>query len=233
MKYYPKSILRPYFKSTHQGEPFRHSIWERDQKIIFGLLIVFPKFYLLCANQKSYCWGGGKNYLTLLPTSNGTGLSPKTWKKLTLWENEMPYCAFTTVCYPSWWVGFLDDFWQLNFLQFTRRLLSDFLTIPYSSVECLVTCLLDALLVILRSSGFSAPSWPLWPSGTVNALLKQLAPYITVSPEGPEMRRRATRAFSCQYIGYQTTQRALSKENGYSGSSTWAPGSNLRSSSGQ
>ena len=115
---------------------------------------------------------------------------------------------------------FLDDFWPLDFLQFTQRILGDFLTIPYSSVECLVTCLLDALLFILRSSGFSAPFWPLWPSGTVSALFKQLAPYMTVSPEGPEGRRRATRAFSCKYIGRQTAQRALSKENSYAGSST-------------
>ena len=158
----------------------------------------------------------------LLPISNGTGLAPKTWKQLTLWKNETPYCAFTTVFYPSWWVGFLDDFWPLNFLHFTRQVLSDFLTIPYSSVECFVACLLDAVLVTRRSSGCSAPAWSLWPSGTVNGLFKQLAPYMTVSPEGPEGRRRATRAFSCQYIGRHTARRALSKENGYVGSSSLA-----------
>ena len=35
----------------------------------------------------------GENGIVLLFTSNGTGLAPKTWKKLSLVKNETPYYA--------------------------------------------------------------------------------------------------------------------------------------------
>ena len=50
-----------------------------------------------------------------------------------------------------------DDSWSLDFLQFTWRLLGDFLAIPCSSVECFVTCF-SMPPVIQRSWGCSAPS---------------------------------------------------------------------------
>ena len=79
VKYNQKPILRPYLESPHQGESFR---WKRgygsEIDFFFLLPLVFSKFYLLCANRKSYFCG--KSYPMLLPISNSTRLAPKNGK---------------------------------------------------------------------------------------------------------------------------------------------------------
>ena len=59
VKYYPNPILKPYLKSPHQCESFKPTTWKWHYKFIVCLPKVFSKFYPLCANRKSYCWGGG------------------------------------------------------------------------------------------------------------------------------------------------------------------------------
>ena len=61
-------------------------------KAYFLTSIKFSKFYLMSTNQKKqFLWE--KNDIVLLFTSHGTGLAPKTWKKLSSVKNKTPYWA--------------------------------------------------------------------------------------------------------------------------------------------
>ena len=53
---------------------------------------IFKILSLLREPKKQILWE--KNNIVLLFTSHGTGLAPKTWKKLGSVKNETPYCLF-------------------------------------------------------------------------------------------------------------------------------------------
>ena len=87
-KYYPSSILTLCLESCHHDETSRPQYERKFEKN--WLPIVFLKLYLLCANLKGSFYGRKIALFCYSHRHHGTGLAPKTWKKLSLDKNETP-----------------------------------------------------------------------------------------------------------------------------------------------
>ena len=88
----PSSILKLYLEFSHQGTPFRPRTW-KNWKFIF--LTSHSRHFqnlISCTRTKKADFVG-ENGIVLLFTSHGTGVAPKTWKKLSSVKNETPYCT--------------------------------------------------------------------------------------------------------------------------------------------
>ena len=61
--------------------------------IFFTFHGIFKLLSLVYGPKKQFLWEKNDNDIVLLFTSHGTGLAPKTWKKLSSVKNETPYWA--------------------------------------------------------------------------------------------------------------------------------------------
>ena len=86
-RYYPSSILTLYLESCHHDETFRPQYERKLGKMASHSI---SKFNLLCANLKGSYYGRKIALFCYSHWYHGTGLAPKTWKKLSSDKNETP-----------------------------------------------------------------------------------------------------------------------------------------------